>query len=69
MDTLKKVEEISVRLDHLATAGEWINRALHESDSSAAKTGELIAALTEDVRELLLKLVTDLEERAELGMH
>ncbi len=69
MDTIKKMEEISLRLDHLASAGDWINQALHQSDSSAAKTGELISSLTEDIRELLVKLVTELEERVELGMH
>jgi hypothetical protein len=68
MDSLEKLQEISLRLDHLQSAGEWLARSLVHTDSAASHTGTLITVLTEDVRQRLLDLVTELEKQAYLSL-
>lgn len=63
MDNIEKLQEISLRLDHLSSQGEWIARSLVHADNPASQTGALICALAEDIRERLLELVTDLEKQ------
>ncbi len=64
MDSIEKLQEISLRLDHMQAAGDWLARSLVHSDSAASHTGTLITVLTEDIRERLLELVTELEKQA-----
>lgn len=59
-----KLQEISMRLDHMQAAGEWLARSLVHTDSAASHTGTLITVLTEDIRERLLELITELEKQA-----
>jgi len=66
MDTISKIQEISMRLDQLENTGEWLARALVHKDSSGSQAGSMIMALAEDVREMVLELVGDLEQAAEL---
>ena len=63
MDSTEKIEEISLRLDHLYSAGEWLARSLVHVDSSASHTGTLVTVLAEDIRSRLLELVTELEKQ------
>ena len=64
MDTVSKIQEITMRLDQLENTGEWLARALVHKDSSGSQAGSMIIALAEDVREMILDLVTDLEHQA-----
>ena len=64
MDTISKLQEISLRLDHIENAGEWLARALVHTDSAGSQTGSLITALADDIRERLLALITELEKSA-----
>lgn len=66
METISKLHEISLRLDHLGGAGEWLARSLVHTDSAASQTGTLVSVLTEDVRERILELVTELEKQMAL---
>lgn len=63
IDCVHKLQEISLRLDHLQSAGEWLARSLVHVDSAASHTGSLVSVLSEDVRERLLELVTELEKQ------
>lgn len=67
MESIGKLQEISMRLDHMQAAGEWLARSLVHTDSAASHTGTLITVLTEDIRERLLELVTELEKQAFLS--
>ncbi len=62
METFNKLHEICLRLDHLESAGEWLARTLVHTDSGASHTGTLVTVLTEDIRERLVELVTELEK-------
>ncbi len=61
MDRVTKIHEISLRIDHLQQAGDWIARTLVNTDGACSQTGSLISVLAEDVRQRLLELVTELE--------
>ena len=54
MDTLSKIQDISLRIDQLETTGEWLARALVHVDSSGSQAGSMIMALAEDIRERVL---------------
>ena len=61
VDTVAKLQEISHRLDHLESAGEWIARTQIHEDSVASQTGSLIMTIAEDLRDRILEIVTELE--------
>lgn len=61
MDTLEKIHEISMRLEHMHQAGDWLSRSLVHADPTASHTGTLITVLVEDLRERILTLVAELE--------
>ena len=61
MDTVSRLEEIALRLDHLDSMGEWLNQILAGKDPSLAQTGALISTLAEDIRLRLLETITALE--------
>jgi hypothetical protein len=63
MDTVGKLQEISLRLDHMQSSGEWLARSLVHQDSAASQTGTLICVLADDIRQRLLELVTELEKQ------
>jgi len=67
MDSLEKIQQIALRLDHIEGAGEWLSRAMVHTDSSASQTGTLISVLVEDVRERVMELVTELEREVALA--
>ena len=62
MDTLKKLIEISDRLDHLENSAEWITRQTVHSDNTVSQTGTLICVLAEDIREKVNELARTVEE-------
>lgn len=62
MSNLERLEDISMRLDHLESAGDWIARSLVHTDPAASQTGSLVTVLVEDIREKIIALVTDLEQ-------
>lgn len=62
MDSLDRLQEISMRLDHMQAAGDWLARSMVHLDSAASHTGTLITVLVEDVRSRLLELITELEK-------
>ena len=61
MNTLDKIHDISIRLEHMHQAGDWLSRTLVHADPSASHTGTLITVLVEDLRERILNLVAELE--------
>lgn len=63
MNTVEKLQEISLRLDHLEASGEWLARSLVHQDSAASQTGALVSVLADDIRGRLLDLVTELEKQ------
>lgn len=67
MDSVSKLHEICLRLDHIESAGSWLARTLVHKDSSASHTGTLVTVLSEDIRERLIELITELEKEALLG--
>ena len=69
MKSLEKLQEISLRLDHLDAAGEWLARALVHTDEAASHTGSLVSVLSEDLRNRIFELVTELEKTIELSRH
>lgn len=62
MDTLERLNDISLRLDQLESTGEWLARALVHTDSSGSQAGSMIMALAEDIRDRLMVLVNELEK-------
>ena len=66
MDTVSKLQDISLRLDQLDQSGEWLSECLAEIDPAAAQAGAMISALSDDLRSRVLDLVADLETRAAL---
>ena len=62
MDTMKRLQELALRLDQIETSGDWLSQAMEGRDAPAANTGVLISSLAEDVRARLLDLVTELEK-------
>jgi hypothetical protein len=70
MNTLAQVLEIASRLDHLGTCAEWIARETVHTDNSISQTGTLISVLTEDIREKITALISELEQMAVMdGSH
>jgi hypothetical protein len=66
MNTLAQVLEIASRLDHLGTCAEWIARETVHTDNAISQTGTLISVLTEDIREKLTALISELEHISEI---
>jgi hypothetical protein len=62
VDSVKKIQEIAMRLDHLESAGEWIALTQIDQDTPASQTGSLISALADDIRKRVLDLVSELEK-------
>lgn len=67
MESLSKLQEITLRLDHLESAGDWLARALVHTDAGASHTGTLVTVLADELRSRILELVTELEK--ELVIH
>jgi hypothetical protein len=67
MNTLPQVLEIASRLDHLASCAEWIARETVHTDNAISQTGTLISVLTEEIRDKVNALITELEQFASLG--
>lgn len=67
MNSLAQVLEIASRLDHLATCAEWIARETVHTDNSISQTATLMSVLTEDIREKINNLVSELEQIQELS--
>ena len=63
MNSLDKSHEITLRLDHLEEAGDWIARATVHNDAAASHTGTLVTVLADDLRQRVLDLVTELEKQ------
>lgn len=67
MNTLAQVLEIASRLDHLGTSAEWIARETVHTDNSISQTATLISVLTEDIREKVTALISELEQISAFG--
>jgi hypothetical protein len=67
MNSLAQVLEIASRLDHLATCAEWVARETVHTDNSISQTATLMSVLTEDIREKINCLVSELEQIQELS--
>jgi len=67
MSSMDQILEIASRLDHLGTCAEWIARETVHTDNSISQTGTLISVLTEDIREKITALISELEQMSELG--
>ncbi len=66
MNNSPKLEEISLRLEHLESAGDWLARSFAISDPAASQTGSLVTVLVEDLRYRILSLVKEIEEDLKL---
>lgn len=66
MNTLPQILEIASRLDHLGTCAEWIARETVHTDNAISQTGTLISVLTEEIRDRINTLITELEQIAVL---
>ncbi len=62
MDSLEKLQEITLRLDHLEEAGDWLARALVHVDGAASHTGSLVTVLADDIRNRIIELISELEK-------
>ncbi len=65
MDTVFKLEEISLRLDHVESSGQWLSQILAGSDVTLSEAANLISTLADDIRGRLLDLITELEKQLE----
>ena len=63
MDTISKLQEISLRLDQIDQTAEWLSQSLEERDPAMAQAGTLMSALSDDIRLRVLELVSELETR------
>ena len=70
MDTIKKLLDISSRIDHMENSAEWIARETVHTDNAISQTGSLICVLAEELREKVCTLVRELERAVEIsGYH
>ncbi len=63
MDTIRRLQELSERIDHIEHSGEWLSNAMEDYDGPVSQTGSLISSLAEDIRYRLIELVTELEKQ------
>lgn len=63
MASVSKLQAISLRLDQLDQTGQWLAESLSEVDSGASQAGVMISAISEDIRLLMMDLVTELESQ------
>lgn len=61
MDTVTKLQEIALRLDHVESAGEWLARSMVHVDEVASQTGSLLTVLADDLRQRVIEIVSELE--------
>ena len=57
MNTLRKLEVLSQRLDKIDQSGEWLEECLHDSDPALADAAALISTLAADVQTRLVDLL------------
>jgi len=69
MSTIKKLQEISSRIDHLENAAEWIAREAVHTDNTMSQTGTLICVIADELREKLCGLVRELEKEKEFDVN
>jgi len=62
MNSLAQILELASRLDHLGNCAEWIARETVHTDNSVSQTATLISVLSEDIREKITALVSELEQ-------
>ncbi len=63
MDTIRRLQELSERIDHIEHSGDWLSSAMEGYDAPVSQTGSLISSLAEDIRFRLIELVTELEKQ------
>ncbi len=63
MDTISKLQEISLRLDQIDQTSDWLAQCLEELDPAMSQAGTMVAALSDDVRMRVLELVSELENQ------
>lgn len=61
--SLKEVLEIESRIEHLETLALWIAKETASVDQTISQTSTLISVVCEDIRERVIELVRNLEER------
>lgn len=61
MDTIKRLSEISRRLEQLENCAEWIARETAQTDNCLSQTGTTILVFADDIRERVYSLVRELE--------
>lgn len=61
--SLKEVLEIESRIEHLETLALWIAKETANVDQTISQTSTLISVVCEDIRERVIELVRNLEER------
>jgi hypothetical protein len=61
METLNRLNEITIRLDQIESSAEWLSRLLVQIDPSASQAGSLINTLSSDIRDRLVQLITEFE--------
>jgi hypothetical protein len=63
MNTVARLQELSLRIDQLESSGDWLAQVLEDRDDAAHQTANLISTLADDIRFRLLDLVTELEKQ------
>ena len=61
MRTVKMLQDISSRIDHLENAAEWITRESVHTDNTMSQTATLICVIADELRERLCALVREIE--------
>ena len=69
MSTVKKLMDISNRIDQLENSAEWIARETVNTDSAISQSSTLISVLADEIRERICDLVQELEYRQEMVLH
>jgi hypothetical protein len=62
MDSIRRLQDITSRIDHLENAAEWIARESVHQDNGVAQTATLVTVLADEVREKIYELVKEFEE-------
>ena len=68
MNTMKKLLDISSRLEQLESSAEWIARETVHSDNSVSQAATLINVLADDIRERVCTLIREIEETFEFSV-
>jgi hypothetical protein len=62
MDSIRRLQDITSRIEHLENAAEWIARENVHQNNGVSQTATLISVLADEIRERVYDLVKEFEE-------